>query len=414
MRTGPTADAIRRRQVAEVYARTVLNDPRSFVERKNISIHEDLVRPPVNEAVFFDSEHEKLFYESLFSWTSHVARERDTKSVSNVMRRRKSFRSTDLFNSKSVMITHNPAFAKISQRFCIDEGLIERGQVGPVVHQRRFAALIWLTLGADERINLSRRQLIANCANAVGTRSGVIESMRHTLSLVKPEMKDQLDALMTRPRSVQLAMDLTLGTEQIVTAENIEKVFELIRATTTEEERKRHQSDLDKLQKKLGAEIQGRTELVSELEAQLEAERARSQEILDTQRGEFEKLAKEVNGKVRFISVFCTILISLIVVAAVTITSSLFSVGYWILLICSLIIGILTITPFWPRPTNLIIYNFKKMERKIGDYLFKRKIRGGMLENFLVEVVILWGANYSFTWKASANEGKEKVRDILS
>jgi hypothetical protein len=283
-RTGPTADALRKGEVLEDYARDVLRDAERHVSEAGVGLSNySAVRFPKEEP-YFDQQRVNGIAGQLYGWQSWKARERDAESITFVMRRRRGRQTSDVFESRYVLLSHNPVLCRRAWRFCVDEGLIQQHQVGPAVHQRRMAALLWVTVGMEERAQLSRRQLVANCTRALASRPDVISAMRSTLAKVKPAVKDQFDALLTRHRSVQLAMELTLGVKSVVSEKNIETIFEDIKKSTSEEERKIYEKKIRDEKVKFKAQVFEKETEISDLSQQTSALRNQVEDALENDR----------------------------------------------------------------------------------------------------------------------------------
>lgn len=269
-RVGPTADAMRRGELAEPYAVAVRDDVESLLVERGVQLIREGTVSPVNEITYFDDDLCLAFSNTLHGWFNDLARERDVASIAHVMRKRGGKQHTDFFRVGHVMVSHNPVLARRAYKFCVDEGLMTPGQTAPCVHQRRVAALLWITVGPEERLQMSRRQLVANCDTALRIRPEVVDSMRSMLMQVKPEVRDQFDVLVSRPRGAQLAMDLTLSVSQVVNQENIEAAYEAIRESAAEKERIEFNSRLEGIEQQHSKAIERRDETIESLSSQLE------------------------------------------------------------------------------------------------------------------------------------------------
>jgi hypothetical protein len=91
-----------------------------------------------------------------------------------------------------------------------------------------MAAYLWLALGGKAS-DLPRKQLIVNCARMINPKKDLLDSINEILEKTDPDKSTAFHAIMSQPRSCQLAMDLTLGDSSILTEDNIEEIFERIR-----------------------------------------------------------------------------------------------------------------------------------------------------------------------------------------
>jgi hypothetical protein len=100
-----------------------------------------------------------------------------------------------------------------------------------------MAALLFLTIGSQEKAELSRRELLESCEAVVNASPEVIEGAKKRLKDVRPENADQIEALLSQPRSIQLLQDLTLGSQTVVGRSDMDLVYEALRESVAEEER---------------------------------------------------------------------------------------------------------------------------------------------------------------------------------
>ena len=216
LRSGPFGDALRNGEILESQGREIEQNPQKFIKELGITIDSaNSIRRPEYTALFDDSLR-RLLESKMTNWPQ-PSRQRDALSV--------------------LFLTENARLSRIAHEFCVEEELIDQYHAGPAINVRRFAALLWVLLGgAEERKELSRRQLLANCAFAVRSRPDVIAKMIDTLRRVQPEMLGQIQVLMALPRSSRLAMDVSLGSAAQITAENIEEVVSSVRKATIVEE----------------------------------------------------------------------------------------------------------------------------------------------------------------------------------
>jgi hypothetical protein len=252
--------------VLEAYLKEVAHDTEGFLRKLDITVFPKALATPPQDDRFFAEAQIASFANELREWDNAVARERDVLSIALVMRRRRGHKSNDVFETKYVFLSHNPVLVRHARQFCLEEFLIRDVHVPPAIDQRRMAVLLWLTLGSVQRLDLSRRQLIANCSNALRSRPDVIQSMRDMLGSVKPELKSQFDALLTRPRSVQVVMDLTLGVHEVVGPDQIEKVFEIVKSSAIEMERAKFDEEIKATRTKLGRTISAKDTAIASLQ----------------------------------------------------------------------------------------------------------------------------------------------------
>lgn len=245
-RYGPTAESIRKGEVLEEYAKDVLKRFDDHLKANAIqNVPAGLELYP-NEHKFFDTElKEELL--SHIKWDNIIARERDVDSITYIMRKRKGQSSTDLTNSLPILLTKNAPLCSITTRFCKNNHLIGEYDIGPALHQRQLASVIWMLVGDEDRKELARRDLVRRCADVVRCRPDVVAKTREELRRVDLEKARQFEALVTRPIPTQLLMDLTLGARRVVTSENLDLIFQRLRESAAEDVQKRADDEMKKL-----------------------------------------------------------------------------------------------------------------------------------------------------------------------
>jgi hypothetical protein len=113
-------------------------------------------------------------------------------------------------------------------------------------------------------MEIPRRQLLAACETVLRTRPGVFENARQALSANNPEQIPQLEVLLTKPRSTQLLMDLTLGSDRVIGGQNIEQVMDLMRRTVAEDIQKEADAKVETVKKLAAAEAEAITRMADE------------------------------------------------------------------------------------------------------------------------------------------------------
>jgi hypothetical protein len=389
-RVGPTGDAIRRGEVLEDFAIAVQKDPENFIVEKGIRIFDSRIVLPVTQTKYFDDETANLFLASLSpGWSNETARNRDANSMKVIMGKREGHRSRDVFRCRHVMITHNPALARKSAEFCRVEALYDSNYTPPIVHQRRIAALLWLTVGSAEKMEISRRQLVLNCANAIRTRPGVVGAMRSTLSRVNPDVREQFDAILTQPRAMQLAMDLTLSDASVVDDSNIEEIYEIVRQSTVQEERERHDGLVSNLRSNHRAELDSRDQSIKGLSDRSDSQRREIRHLMDSDIRTIEnwvaRCASSIDRRFVLVRILVSIAMALILLSPALGWIELFgSTLNWLL---GGVTTVLALSQIWSKPNWLI-----KLNHRFKDRALHKRIREAQKEEVIRYADVDWGS----------------------
>lgn len=239
-RVGPTATAIRSGQLEEEYALSIMRGPTESIGKLGLTINNsDVPVTPAQISRFDDERCNELFSKlnQTERWNSIQSIDHDVKSIAYVMRRLRGRSSVDPLNASILLLTNNTLLSRITRRYCTQNGLIREGEVGPVVSQRRMAALLWLNSGNQDRAEISKLQLLLNCHSIADASSGVLQAIQNKLGIINPEKAKQYKALLTQPRSVQVALDMTLNDPMILTNENVFDLLDAMIESTGEKAR---------------------------------------------------------------------------------------------------------------------------------------------------------------------------------
>ena len=278
-RTGPLADALRDREVMEVYARQVMANVDGNLQKADIKI-QDAKRLESNQ--YFDDLTFKSFREALIGWSNEAAQYRDARSVAATLCLRRGEKSNDPLRTRCLFVTQNGKLARIAKAFCVERELLGRYHTGPAMDVRQFAALLWVTLGTrEERISLSKRELLLNCSMAIRSRPDLLRKMNDTLRQVSPDKISQWRAVLSLPRSTQLLMDATWGDEQLVSGDNVDEVLRVVRSATIEEEKGKFNEQLEKKREKI---------------EQIEKDKAEEKEKAESERAQWEDERRQLNA----------------------------------------------------------------------------------------------------------------------
>ncbi len=408
-RFGPTAEAIRKREVHEGFARTVMDDIAGHA--KNILgasvIQQSLASFPNSHQYFSDSLYQE--FSDRANWhTRRSAREMDAKSVALIMRRRGGGRSRDPLKSQFLMVSRNRIFCEFSKRFCVENDLIGNRDFGPLIHQRAMAALMMMTMGYQGKKEFSRRQVLGSCERVLRLRKSLPDRVRQKLGEVKPELIDQFNAMLTRPRSVQMLADKTLNTDRVVTNKNVLDLFDSMEKTIGEQFEARAEERIAENAEKFKEKEKNWRKKIKITE---EERFAREAEIRDAKAKDLEMLSGWVSQSVRYQKklsfIQMLIFVSLAIISAVgQIVTQYFSDIIYIYSF-AIISGILGVSGVIPGAPNI----FKKaIESARDNFLFKRIVdanRSDLWEDFSID----WGSQ---TIREIERPSESKKEDLFN
>lgn len=245
--TGPTAQALMRREVLREYVTEIALNPAQFLEEIGVKVAYRTLDQTPSEHPYFTIENWRELYAKLNYSENPHAREHDTDITTFVLRQRRGRTSRDVFKSHVVALTRNGLLAQIVRRACTEMLGLPSDAVPPVVHRRVLATAMWLRtgLGAAD-LNIPKRMLLASCEHVLAIRPGVVEAVkRFTDALGDEEKTRQLDLLISRERSAQALMDKTLGVSNVVTEENLHLLWQEMLHPYLEDERQKSREAVD-------------------------------------------------------------------------------------------------------------------------------------------------------------------------
>ncbi|WP_038974772.1 hypothetical protein [Bradyrhizobium genomosp. III] len=253
LRRGYTHNAMLRKEVGADFVRAVMNQPETALSSAGITVRQISLESHHYAHKYFTQEQFNDFFESI-TWGNNInAREHDATCATIVMRLREGRQSSDVFKTRYVLVTRNPAFVRHARNYCLQSRMITSLQEGPIVHARELATTAWLRTGLGASETIPRGHLIATCDRVLQVRPEVRNALAAQLAIVTPDRIEQLNLLMQDARSVQKLADETLNNESVVTADNAEHLLNVMREATAEELRKKHEAELQKLKEENAA-----------------------------------------------------------------------------------------------------------------------------------------------------------------
>lgn len=270
---GPTADALRRREVLRDYVVAVAQDPASFLEKLNVKLTSRTLKQNPNEHQYFSVEHWQDLYGRLNFMSTVEGRQHDADVTAFVVRQRTGKANSDIFRSGFILLTRNGLLSQTVRKMCNEVDLLPDNMVPPVVHRRVLATAMWLRTGMGSAdLNIPRRMLLASCEQVLAIRPNVVDAVRKlTDALGDDDKSKQLELLISQDRSVSALMDKTLGSANVVTNENLALLWDEMLHPHLEGERQKSANAL----KREKAEAKKRLEREKE---QLEAIKSSSRE----------------------------------------------------------------------------------------------------------------------------------------
>jgi len=239
-RRGPTATALLRNEVDEEYINSVINDPKYYINDLKIKIISIEKLDHLADKRYFSTDDEHNFFSDIQgNYNRMLAAERDAASIAWVIRRRKGVRERDPLKSKHVLLTRNALLYQRIRSYSSRTGLNVSDFVGPVLMARDIAGILWLIMGQNERLELSRRQLLLQCQRARINSPQIVSDIFRKLNSINQDNAELFWASVRKPLYLSYALDAVHGSPTAVTEEAAEAILERIRADLVAEERRK-------------------------------------------------------------------------------------------------------------------------------------------------------------------------------
>lgn len=165
-----------------------------------------------------------------------LTRERDAKSIAEIMRRLAGghIPITSISSCRFIFVTTNTALQGRAAAFLRERKFVREGEFMPIATSRYLAGLCWLIAGGKSDQSPTVARLLANCATALRLRPELADRTKRFLLNIDPDKARHFEALMTNDRASQYLMEVTLGNPDLITAMNVEDIFEEVQRRAAE------------------------------------------------------------------------------------------------------------------------------------------------------------------------------------
>lgn len=227
------------------YLNKVQEDVVGVLKRFEVSVLKEMVSE--SSKTYFNDEEEKEFYGKLSPNQNPVARERDAKSLTMMMRYRNGLNVhvNDFHKINYLFLTGNTFIPDVATDYLIRNNRLLDKEFPPVVSGRCLAGLYWMLFGT-EGMQISRDLLLANCAAALEPKSDILDKMMRFLEDMEPLQAELFSDLMSDARVGQYLMQHSLGNADVLTPENSLEIFEKTKQSLIEKQKAESNETLKK------------------------------------------------------------------------------------------------------------------------------------------------------------------------
>lgn len=377
--TGPTAQALLRRDVLKEYVVSASQSPEAILEQFNVRPTYRTLDQTPSEHRFFTTENRSDLYGRLGYAENVYARDHDADITTLTVRQRSGRTSSDLFQSHAVILTRNGLLAQIVRKQFREMHNGANNLVPPIVHRRTFATAMWLRTGMGAKdLNIPKRMLLASCERVLAIRPGVVDAVKRLTDAMSDESKaKQLDLLISQDRSAQALMDKTLGLANVVTEENFPLLWQEMLQPHLEEEREKGNAALAAEKAAARRRLEAEQRKLMDLEATRETEKTnlitKIASTRDDDRAAVEGLCADVRirlGRAKTFRIIAGVLIAL--VFAIPLLLETTPVVRWVSFIAGVAMAFLTatggrlVTLATPVPKAISVLNEVANQRRLA------------------------------------------------
>jgi hypothetical protein len=182
---------------------------------------------------------------------------RDAWSLAYAVRRQNGAHTSNLYDSKCVILTRSPRFVSTARKFLREECGYPGYAVAPVVELRHFSTMFMLSYGVDVTRPVIRSELLAECDRVLSVSPDLTRKIRSVMSKWEGVPHDKIEAALEDPVLLSELAVATSNDPTAVTASNGAAIFEIFRTAGQkdaelryrEEERKRNEAHGEELER---------------------------------------------------------------------------------------------------------------------------------------------------------------------
>ncbi len=246
-RHGLVADTLKQDRLAERRAMKFLATPDQEIKAAGIQIiNSDVTTSHTATERFSDTVIQDLAARLPYQ-DGYVGnrRTRDAKSVGFVMRRRNGHYTSDMFDSRYVMLTRSVALSKGAESY-IKRNIsdVPNYAVPPVLEVRHFSTMFLLAFGTSDGEEISRGELLSSCERVMKTSPKLMKKVRETVEQLSLFTKEELDAVMMDPVALFEVTTVTGNDPEVVSVDTAEALVRVIHEAAAKNERIQHQKEL--------------------------------------------------------------------------------------------------------------------------------------------------------------------------
>jgi hypothetical protein len=218
--------------------------------------------------------------------------QRDAWSLAYVARRQDGHFSSNLYDSKSALVTMSRPFASTARRFLREEKRYPNYAIIPIVELRHFATIFMLAFGSDATRKVIRAELVSTCDRIARASPGITARIAQVLKRLGKLTEEQIDAALADPNTVAEFAIVTGNDGSVVTQQHASALLDVVTNAATKDAELRNQANEARLAEAYGAKIAEAHNRIETAEAAAVDARRNAEEIkayADQMRADAEK-----------------------------------------------------------------------------------------------------------------------------
>jgi hypothetical protein len=153
---------------------------------------------------------------------------RDAWSLAYAVRRQNGAHTSNLYESKCVILTRSPRFVITARNFLRTECEYPSYAVAPVMELRHFSTMFMLSYGVDIGRPIIRSQLVAVCDRIICFSPTLLSKIKQVMSRWEKIPHDQIEAALENPIVLSELAVATANDPSTITASNGKEIYNIM------------------------------------------------------------------------------------------------------------------------------------------------------------------------------------------
>lgn len=295
---GSVNEAIQLHPEIREIAKRVQASPDYYVRGAHVSIVPYTQIHEKRAEQFFTDKNVREFTELLpYDKTKTNMAKRDAWSLAYAVRRQGGSHSSQVYDSKCVILTRSPLFISTARKYLKSDALgYPSYAVIPIMELRHFSTMFMMSFGSEVTRKVIRSELVASCDRVVHASPDLTKRIRSVLGKMQFLPEAQLDAALEDPTTLAEFALITANDPSVVTADNSAALLDVIRTATKKDEELRHLDTKRRLEEEFA------TKLLTEKKRGDDKDHLIEQLKSDNKRRDEERLAaaSQLNSEIEF------------------------------------------------------------------------------------------------------------------